>query len=164
MSAGLSCTAHKHNAERANVQHKVNASNIIGLDVHLLHHWPGCTTPCTSIGWRGVMGEGEDTLLSAFWRQRHMGPHGEIKHLFVGVAQLARQNSMQMYWIQHAQEVKLPSSHWKSPRSCFCNLCCDSHRDVRSDKLARDSHIPGDRLWCPRSLTKLCNFQAPNWW
>ena len=30
------------------------------------------------------MGEGEDTLLSAFWRQRQMGPHGEIKHLIRG--------------------------------------------------------------------------------
>ena len=50
MSASLSCTAHKHKAERANVQHKANASNIIGLDVHLLHHLHGCTTPCTSIG------------------------------------------------------------------------------------------------------------------
>ena len=46
---------------------------------------------------KGGMGEGEDTLLSAFWRPRHMGPHGEIRHLFVGVAQLAWQNSMQLY-------------------------------------------------------------------
>ena len=38
------------------------------------------------------------SLLSALWRQRHKGPHGEIRLLFMGVAQLAWQNSMQMYW------------------------------------------------------------------
>ena len=50
------------------------------------------------IYWVGRAWENEKvSLLSAFWRQRHMGPHGEIRHLFMGVAQLAWQNSMQMY-------------------------------------------------------------------
>ena len=54
-------------------------------------------TACVSIGWEG-MGEGKGvTVVRPCGGQRHKGPHGEIRLLFMGVAQLAWQNSMQMY-------------------------------------------------------------------
>ena len=130
-------------------------------------HWLRCSF-ITSLTWmyytlyihwlKGGHGRGRRYIVVRLWRQRHMGPHGEIKHLIRGGCAISQAkqhaNVLNAAWTgSQASLLTLEES-----RKLLLQLSCDSHRVVRSDRLAWDSNIPGDRLWCPSFLTELCNF------